>query len=63
MKEFERDTKKHWRITEKKYRGAIPFGAVYVCPYCDGESPDDFRYCPNCGMYVGRGIGYQQTEV
>ena len=49
--------KKHWRrIALVKNGNGFSLGAVYVCPYCDTKSTDDFRFCPNCGEYVGRGV-------
>ena len=37
-------------------RIAINNAAVYICPVCDGKSPDDTRFCPQCGCFIGRGV-------
>ena len=42
------ETWKYWR------RIAMQGAAVYICPYCDQKSPENFDYCPNCGKYVGQ---------
>lgn len=35
----------HWTLHNKGY-----FDESYVCSKCDGDSPFDYKYCPNCGI-------------
>lgn len=34
----------HWTLHNEGY-----FDESYVCSKCDGDSPFDYKYCPNCG--------------
>lgn len=36
--------------------GSFMGGGIYICPKCNGKSPDDFAFCPNCGRMIGRGV-------
>lgn len=44
-----------WRRIALENGNRQSLGAVYICPHCDSKSPEDFPYCPHCGMIVGRG--------
>lgn len=45
----------NWRRIALENGNRQSLGAVYICPHCDSKSPEDFPYCPHCGMIVGRG--------
>ena len=36
-----------WNLYHEGY-----YDESYVCSECDGDSPFDYKYCPNCGCHM-----------
>lgn len=37
----------------KTYYDELKLIAVYTCPNCKSQELSAFKYCPNCGVYLG----------
>ena len=48
---LEQEPTGHWTLHNEGY-----FDESYVCSKCDGDSPFDYKYCPNCGANMGEEI-------